>query len=132
MQSTQITIDEMRQFLKAEKGWYEPEPHPGFEHVFEVKVPFYPNAVIKVLTSINKHNGLSRKVGGDAIRVFAVDLKAKKGLHKTIKVLRVKGWKNNLQKAVVSIWRDLRERSNKLEQQTFVDTSQQGPKWYQS
>lgn len=116
MRYTEINIDEMRQLLRTEKGWYEAS-HSGFEHVFECPVRFWDGAVVKVFTSINKHNGAGRRKGGDCIRVCAVDLRGNRGLHKSVRVLRVMGWRDNLKNAVVGILRELHKRKARDEKQ---------------
>lgn len=110
MRYTAITIEQMREHLRADKGWYEP-PHTGHEHVFQVDCPFWPGVVVKVFTSINKDNGNGRRKGGDVIKVCAVDLRNVRGLHRSIRVLRVEGWRDNLKKAVATIWHDLKRRA---------------------
>ena len=110
MRYVNVTIEEMQQHLRADKGWYEVN-HPGHEHVFQCSVKFWDGAVVKVFTSINKHNGLGRRKGGDAIRVVAVDLKNNRGLHKAVRVLRVEGWRDNLKNAIVGVLKNLYQRS---------------------
>lgn len=109
MRYTEITIEEMRDRLKADKGWYEPV-HPAREYVFEYKVPFWEGAVVQVYSSISKKTGYGRFKGDDCIRVVAVDLKKNKGLHRSVRVLRVKGWRENLKIAVTKVLENLHQR----------------------
>ncbi len=114
MEYTAITIEEMRQLLKRDKGWYETKNPTVHEHVFECPVKFWHGAVIKVFTSINRHDGNGRRKGGDAIKVVAVNLHNDRGLHTAVRVLRVKGWRENLRNAVVRVLRDLHGRRPQL------------------
>jgi hypothetical protein len=109
MRYTEIKIEEMRDLLKQDKGWFEPK-NTAHEFVFEYKVPFWDGAVVQVYTSINKHNGFGRRKGKDCIRVVGVDLKNQRGLHRAIRVLRVSGWRDNLKVAVTKVLKDLYQR----------------------
>lgn len=109
--AVQITLSEMREFLRADRGWSEPPlQFVCREHVFDWSpFPDRPEVVIRVYSSILKATGLSRPVGGDAIRVCAVDLKAKRGLRSSVRVHRVAGWRENLKERVLNIRADLRD-----------------------
>ena len=70
---TVISIKDMRDFLKAEKGWKEVDLPNVHEYVFDFIVR-HSTCVVRVYTSINKHIGFSRSRGSDAIRVCAVSI----------------------------------------------------------
>ena len=124
MQYTQIMIEEMKSYLET-KGFKELEDQGGStkEYVFEkiLNPGYLPKIVIKVFTSISKTNDSGRRKGEDAIRVCAINLTQKQGWIKTVKVLRVNGWHNNLQKAIDTVIRQStwRLRNQKPDPQTF-------------
>lgn len=124
MHYTTITIEEMKPYLES-KGFSELSDQGGStkEYVFEkmLNPGYLPKIVIKVFTSISKVNDSGRRKGEDAIRVCAVNLTQKQGWIKTVKVLRVNGWRNNLQKAIDSVTRQStwRLRNQKPDPQTF-------------
>lgn len=101
MTYTEITLNEMKQLLN---GWTEVLGSTStHEYVYEKMINENPKIVIKVYTSISKNNDNSRDKGQDAIRVCAVELTHRIGWIKTIRVLRVAGWRNNLNKAISSV-----------------------------
>lgn len=98
---TEISLNEMQQLLA---GWDEVNGSSSTrEYVYEKMINEEPKIVIKVYTSISKNNDSSREKGQDAIRVCAVDLTNRRGWIKTVRVLRVNGWRNNLSKAISSV-----------------------------
>lgn len=109
--AVQITLSEMREFLRPDRGWSEPKlSFRCEEHVFDWSpFPDRPHVVIRVYSSISRFSGVSRKVGGDAIRVCAVDLKQGRGLRSSVRVHRVAGWRENLKERVLNIRADLRD-----------------------
>lgn len=110
--AVQITLSEMQQFLRPERGWTLAKiEFRCDEHVFDF-VPFeaHPMVVVRVYTSILKHTNVSREVGGDAIRVCAVDLKAGRGLIASQRVHRVANWRENLKARVEQVILDLQAR----------------------
>jgi len=100
-----ITADDMKGFLKADKGWIEGEQlSQGVkEIVYSLPLKQTPNIHIKVYTGINKQTGASRPVGGDAIRVCAVDVQKRLGWIKSNRVHRVEGWRNNLKARILKV-----------------------------
>jgi len=98
---TEISLGEMQQVLA---NWDEVNGSSSTrEYVYEKMINENPKIVIKVYTSISKNNDSSRDKGQDAIRVCAVDLTNRRGWIKTVRVLRVNGWRNNLLKAISSV-----------------------------
>lgn len=106
-----ISATEMRDFLKIEKGWKETV---SVGHTKEIVFEFplvntKPGIVVKVYTGIVGND--SRPVGGDAIRVCAVDTINNRGWIKTSRVYRTQGWKNNLQSRIEQVVREAKARN---------------------
>lgn len=104
-----ITLAEMRDLLRPEKGWEEPVMEFAKEVVFDYHLKDFPHAVVRVYSSIERSTGVARKVGGDAIRVCAVDLKRDRGLIATTRVHRVEGWRENLKSRVLEVLKETHE-----------------------
>jgi len=96
-----ITIEEMRELLRSEKGWKEGATKNSKEVVFSHNLKRYPFILLRVYSGIV--NGESRGVGRDAIRVCAVNVKTDRGFIKAKRVHRVEGWRNNLEKRVIQV-----------------------------
>ena len=107
-QYTTISSEEMRDFLKLEKGWKEETQ--GNELVFSYNLRDFPFIQIKVYSSIRLDTQIGRKVGADAIRVCAVNTKTNAGWIKSSRVYRVLGWKDNLKERVCQVIRDAEKR----------------------
>ena len=112
---TPVTLAEINDFLKAEKGWVEANVSAR-EHVRDFPLKRHPGVVIRVYTSIHKDNGIARKKGQDAIRVCAVDTVKGKGLVKSSRVNRTTNWRDNLQKRVIGV---LQTTNNRLTKKSF-------------
>ena len=108
--ATNITIAEMRRFLRLSMGWHEVQPAGSKEFVFDWTVNQEPTIVLRVYTSIQLSTGLTRAVGSDAIRVCAVDLTNDRGYIKSTRVHRVEGWKDNLQARCKTVLDEARKR----------------------
>jgi hypothetical protein len=104
-----VTIEEMKEVLKAEKGWVRTTEPRSCEYFFEFPLSNSPHIVIKVASSITA-NGISRGVGKDAIRVFAVDTQKQKGYISTKRVYRIGTWRDNLRKAVTAVYESAKAR----------------------
>lgn len=110
--AVQIVLAEFTAFLRPENGWHPAKlGFPCKEHVFDwVPEPTRPEIVIRVYSSISTITGLSRQVGGDAIRVCAVNLQTKWGLSSSTRVHRVENWRENLKERVLEIRASLHDR----------------------
>jgi hypothetical protein len=98
-----VTLNEMKEELKSEKGWrLKTEPNSR-EFIFEFPLSTTPHIIVRVCSSIVE-NELSRKCGKDAIRVFAYDIKNGKGWIKTRRVNRIGTWRKNLKAAVMDVF----------------------------
>jgi len=106
---TKITLEEMSDVLKADKGWAQVDSSAK-EFVYEWSIPSLDGVVIKVYTSIHKKDGIGRRKGGDAIRVCAVDTKRDRGLVKSRRVHRTQGWRDNLKSRVMDTLKVAKER----------------------
>lgn len=98
---TEISIEEMDNFLKEDKGWQK--NISGYEYVYDYKMKHFP-VLIKVMSSVSVVSAKGRNKGSDAIRVFAVQIdkngKVIKGLLSSKRVYRTENWRENLEKAV--------------------------------
>jgi len=107
-----VTMDELREVLKEEKGWFRHIPEGSKEYAFDFKLSNARHIVIRVCSGITM-TGYSRGRGKDAIRVFALDTKANKGYIKTKRVYRIQTWKTNLEKAVWNCFNQAKERRDR-------------------
>lgn len=100
-----ITLQEMDDLLKSEKGWVRNVC--GYEYVYDYKMKQVPNVMIKVLSSVNTGTGEGRNKGSDAIRVFAVKIdnngKVIGGYIRKQTVYRTTNWRQNLKIAYMSV-----------------------------
>lgn len=100
MAATYIIITEMEMdtLFKAEKNWTK--GIEGGEYVYSYTTNKNPDIVVKVFSSVTP-NGVSRKCGGDAIRVCCVNFKTKRGVIKTKRVNRTAGWDERIKERVM-------------------------------
>ena len=105
---TNITLNDFRSFLQAEKGWREETV--GNEVVFCYRLVNYLFIQIRVYSSIRLNELNIRGLGEDAIRISAVNLNTNKGWIKTGRVNRTQGWKNNLKEKILLVIRQSKAR----------------------
>jgi len=102
---TIITEFEMDTLFKSEKNWNK--VIEGGEYVYTFVPKKNPDTLVKVFSSVTP-NGVSRKCGGDAIRICAINTKTNKGILKTGRVNRTAGWddrvKNKVLETINKIW----------------------------
>lgn len=98
-----INLAEMRGLLRDERGWEEADLPSAEEYVFDFTLNRFPQIIVRVYSSILRSSGLSRPVGGDAIRVCAVNTANDRGWVKTTRVHRVTGWRANLKSRVQEV-----------------------------
>lgn len=100
-----ITELEMDALFKAEKSWVK--SLEGGEYVYSYATKKNPDIVVKVFSSVTP-NGVSRKCGGDAVRVCAVNTVTNRGIIKTGRVNRTAGWdtrvKDKVMETITKIW----------------------------
>ena len=107
-----ITLSELDDFLQASKGWTPYTPTwKCREHVRDFPLSARPGVVVRVYTSISIATGVSRPVGGDAIRVCAVDTIRDRGIVSTRRVHRVENWRENLKARVMEVLREAHDRT---------------------
>jgi hypothetical protein len=102
---TPISWSELREVLKADK-WSEVDGYRERVLDFPIKDT---GCVVRVYTSIAKHNDSSRGKGKDAIRVCAVNLKTQRGMVKSRRVHRTQNWRDNLKKRILETLNIARE-----------------------
>lgn len=114
--AVQITLAQITEVLAAAKGWTDVTPQISHtkERVFDWKVCDAPHIVIRVYTSVQVGTGITRPVGSDAIRVCSVNLTSNAGFISAKRVHRVEGWRDNLQKRVMSVLDEARKRLQKI------------------
>ena len=95
-----ITELEFDALLKPDKGWTKSYSYEELVYTYQTKKN--KDVVIKVYSSINK-TGLSRKCGGDAIRIVGVNTKTNKGILKATRTYRVPDWEEKVQKKVLEL-----------------------------
>lgn len=100
-----VSLEEMKLVLRAEKGWMLQTEDRSREYFFVFPLSNSPHIQIRVASGITD-NGHSRGCGKDAIRIFAVDTKANKGYIKTKRIYRLPTWRDNLVKAVTNCFND--------------------------
>ena len=105
-----ISLDEMRKVLTANKGWNLDMISGSKEYVFEFPLSSNPHIVIRVLSGIT-FSGRSRGCGKDAIRVFAFNTRTQRGYIKTKRVNRIQTWEQNLKKTVMNCFNQAQERT---------------------
>lgn len=111
---TPISLPEVQDLLKAEKGWKIEST--GNEIVFQFPMSTAPHIVVKVYSTLRRNDQLCRGNGQDAIRVCAVDTVHKCGWISSRRVLRVAGWKQNLTNAVMDIFKQSQGRLKLLKE----------------
>jgi predicted ATP-grasp superfamily ATP-dependent carboligase len=110
---TDISIGQMREVLRRDKGWREVELDNVREYVFDWPIKSEgedTGCVVRVYTSISKWGNHSRGCGADAIRVCAVNLRTGKGLKKAKRVNRTDGWQDRLKDRVLAVVENIRGR----------------------
>jgi hypothetical protein len=104
-----ITIEEMRSAFSKSNGtgkkWTETVV--GNEIAFDFA--YTEKAIIRVFTAIRNDSQESRTKGKDCIRVVSF-IVGGKGLVRSMRVLRVKGWHDNLKKAISTVAKLTKER----------------------
>lgn len=107
-----ITLADIDNFLQASKGWRVHVPTwKCKEHVRDFALSARPGVVVRVYSSIDIATGVSRPVGGDAIRVCAVDTVRDRGIVATRRVHRVANWRENLRERVLEVLREAHDRT---------------------
>ena len=107
---TAISLPEIKEVLREEKGWRINNLAKGNEFVFEFPLSTRPHIIIRVCSSIKRNNEDCRECGEDAIRVYAFNSIQNKGWIATKRVYRVEGWRNNLTNTVTAIFKQATER----------------------
>jgi hypothetical protein len=100
---TPVTLNEMKEVLRADKGWRLITEPSSREYIFEFPLSNSPHIVVRIMTSIIE-SGVSRDCGKDAIRVYAADIKNAKGYIKTRRVYRIGTWRENLKRVATEVF----------------------------
>lgn len=105
----QISADEMRGFLKMEKGWRENLVQN--EIVFDWIIPSYNFLLIRVFSGIRRDTQQSRECGKDALRTCCINLKLNKGWIKSKTAYRTQNWRDNLKDRILNVIKEAKERN---------------------
>ena len=99
-QFTDISLDEMRTFLKRAFHALEPQREENVRGEVVINLPLSERVMIKVFTSISAGREQAAGVGADAIRVglYRDGRPLKSGKWPIVK--RTQGWKDNLRERV--------------------------------
>lgn len=99
-QYTDISLDEMRTFLKRAFHALEPQREENVRGEVVINLPLSERVMIKVFTSISAGREQAAGVGADAIRVglYRDGRPLKSGKWPIVK--RTQGWKDNLRERV--------------------------------
>jgi len=116
MHYTVITLNEMNVVMANLFFEEATGPSTTREYVYEKILIENPKIIIKVYSSISKQNGNGRGKGQDAIRICAVNITDRIGWIRTIKVLRVNGWRSNLLNAIYRVEKQARQRFERYQQ----------------
>lgn len=86
-------------------GHYSSEKIPGTinEYCYMIPLFFEPKRLIKVYSSVLKATNISRKVGGDAIRVVLADFSGEPKHESLTRINRTENWEWNLRKRISEI-----------------------------
>jgi hypothetical protein len=103
-----ITLTEMENFLKPEKGWKK--EICGNEFVFLFVIPSRPELTIKVFSGIKSDSLFSRDCGKDALRVACINTTTNRGWIKSGRCNRVIGWQANLKAKILQVITDAKNR----------------------
>lgn len=111
---TPLTLEELRDTLKKERGWVEvAQGDNSNEYVFTRDLVTLPGVQIKVYSSIRIF-GVSRSCGEDAIRVCAIRLIEGKwhGVVRSQRVHRTQNWRDNLKTRIQTVFETCKERAS--------------------
>ncbi len=111
----EISIEQMREFLSASKGWVEATLPKSKEYTFQFATKKHPDIIIRVWTSIHVATGKTRKVGRDAIRVCAVNTVTDVGYVKSTRVNRTPGWQDRVKSRVYDVLCAVYDRKARLD-----------------
>jgi hypothetical protein len=120
MEHCVITEEQIREVLREDQGWFMPQMSAK-ELILDNYLTDYPYIVVRVFTSVMKETGLSTNDWTTVPRVFAFDLKSRRGWIKTRKVQRLDGWQNKLLMTCRDVWRiaNRRAREQRMKKMTI-------------
>jgi len=104
-----ISLEEIKGVLKAEKGWTIVNDSTAEEYIFEFNLKKAPGIAIRVHSSITKSG--CREVGTDSIIIYAINKITNSGYIKSKRINRIQTWKKNLVNAVMDIYSQAKIRA---------------------
>lgn len=100
---TQITREDFEEFLDTLDSSWQPVDVPGTGEIVYQSKDFAPsddNIVLLIYSTIDRHRGVSRGKGSDAIRLVAHHKAIGKPISGRRKTLRIKTWRKNLREKI--------------------------------
>lgn len=104
-----ILLADFDALLKSDKGWVKDVQAGSNEFVFSYSLKNTPHIMIKVFSSINAKDCVSRVCGGDAIRVCAINTRTQRGIRKSSRINRIPGWNDRLKARICDMIVDLKK-----------------------
>jgi hypothetical protein len=119
-QYTEVSLDEMRTFLKRAFHALEPQKDETNRGEIVINLPLSDRVAIKVFTSITAGREQAAGVGADAIRVgiYRDGRPLKSGKWPIVK--RTQGWKDNLRERVEDMIEKYDEREEEIEGGKYI------------
>jgi hypothetical protein len=84
----------------------------GKELVYEWKIPGL-NATMRVCSSVFTETKVGRGRGKDAIRIYAFDPVARRGVRRAVRVYRTPGWQDRVKSKATEMIRDIRKSNRR-------------------
>jgi len=123
-----VTANDMRAKLRADKGWKETNAPYTKEIVFEFPINKYPFLVVKVYSGIKVGDEQSRGCGKDAIRTVVINTNTDDcWINPKKRVYRTKSWRENLESVVRFAIQEAINRAWRHEQANKPKTPQANP-----
>ena len=110
---TNVTLEDIENVLRADKGWSVVVEPGTREIVFEFPLTTSPHIVIRVCSGIMPISNNSRGCGKDAIRIFAINKHTGKGWISTKRINRIGTWEKNLRKAITNCFNEAKNRRDR-------------------
>lgn len=104
-----VRIEEVKEVLKEENLWFEPKMDNMPRFLFDNALTSYAYIVVRVDTGITKDNEDVK----DCFKIYAVDLKNKRGWIRTRTVVKDNNWRENLLTTCRSVWQQACHRAKR-------------------
>ena len=105
-----MKIEDVRSVLTEKGKWFEPDMPDQPRFLLDNCLTWYPYIIVRVDTGISKDDDDVT----DCFKVYAVNLKQRKGWIRTQTVLKENGWQQKLIDRCRQVWRSARNRAKKM------------------